>query len=382
MKRQKNIQSISRSSDSSSSTSISNTSSSIEINKTHEISDEAEQGEYSDRKWRILMSDKLGRPFFYNTETKIGQFTIPAEFTSTTAQEQEHPSFEKSLYPCKSQDDTESIPAATEVFDLSTSDSPKKTNDDDFQAVYSKKVKTEKNTTSLLWKEDYLDPMNFSGVHSSENKSRATIDIDRIDNQLGNDDSEESMCITEDICSDKFHNTLTVCNSKEEEMPLDHTQIDSQIGFHEPTLSSNMLNSEGDRDGDGDGGDDGDGDVEDIVTNEKKWACTACTFENNNEVFSCAMCGHPSGLSKLRRSQRDSHVNTGSGSIMHGFSLSQNHGLGSTQTQQTQSSTDLGIFPTPRGNTNILSNRRLSSTPSVISHGSSSKSQQNNRKKR
>ena len=386
MMKQKTIQSISRSSSSSSSgssisgsssrssSSSSSSSGSIEASKTHEISDEAELGEYSDGKWRILMSNKLGRPFFYNSETKIGQFSIPEEFTTTSAQEEEEHTSLVEL-----QDDPESVPTAAKVFDLSTSDSPKNTNDVEFQAVYSKKAKIEKRTSSSIpqedsqnRKEDSQDPINTSGQQSHEKNSRAIIDSDRSNDQQGCVESEEIMCIPEDSCSENFENIMPVCEKTEEEIPFDHTQIDSQIGFYESNLSTTVLNGGGDDDGDGDGD----------VLNEKKWACTACTFENNNEVFSCAMCGHPSGLSKLRRSQRDSHVNTGSGSIMHGFSLSQNHGLGSTQTQQTQSSTDLGIFPTPRGNTNNLSNRRLSSTTSIISHGSSSKSQQNNRKKR
>ena len=29
--------------------------------------------------WRVVMSNKLGKPFFYNTDTKIGQFAIPDE---------------------------------------------------------------------------------------------------------------------------------------------------------------------------------------------------------------------------------------------------------------------------------------------------------------
>lgn len=29
--------------------------------------------------WRVVMSNKLGKPFFYNTVTKIGQFAIPKE---------------------------------------------------------------------------------------------------------------------------------------------------------------------------------------------------------------------------------------------------------------------------------------------------------------
>ena len=45
---------------------------------------ELEPGEYTDGDWRVVMSDKLSRPFFFNTKTGLGSFTVPKEIAEAT----------------------------------------------------------------------------------------------------------------------------------------------------------------------------------------------------------------------------------------------------------------------------------------------------------
>ena len=43
------------------------------------LSDELVPGEYRWGPWRVAFSEKLGRPFFYNTDTDMGTFDVPVE---------------------------------------------------------------------------------------------------------------------------------------------------------------------------------------------------------------------------------------------------------------------------------------------------------------
>lgn len=35
--------------------------------------------------WRMVMSEKLGKVFYYNVKTKIGQFSVPTVFDSASS---------------------------------------------------------------------------------------------------------------------------------------------------------------------------------------------------------------------------------------------------------------------------------------------------------
>lgn len=384
MKRQKDSQLLTASSkcgsgtssnsNSAGSSSSSSSSGSIDVNEDQEISDDTEVGEYSEGYWRILMSERLGRPFFYNTLTKIGQFSIPEEFSFAAAdQEKERQVVVESSDNCKS-DHTDHFPtvAITEVFDLSKFDSSE-TNDDQLRPTSRKKVRIEMENISLVSTEFFFSPEYTSEQTESGFDEKLICENNKPKCNMSDNDSSETVCITEDLDGEDIDDILKDRGVKEEDVPLDHSQPDSNSSSNLATRSiegssgpSNAFDSDGDN----------------TLVSGNSWACTACTFENNNEVFSCTMCGHSSSFSKLRRSQRDNHLNAGSGTINHGFSLTKNYGSGLTQPQtQTLSNKDLGISSTPRSATYVQSNRRPSSTTSVISYGSTIKSQQSKKRR-
>ena len=53
------------------------------------LSDERVPGEYTWGDWRVAFSEKLGRPFFWNQVTNVGQFAIPLELEATMIRLQE-----------------------------------------------------------------------------------------------------------------------------------------------------------------------------------------------------------------------------------------------------------------------------------------------------
>jgi len=56
--------------------------------------------EYIWDKWRVVMSKKVGKPFYYNTLTNIGQFEIPEELISSTLNiNKNYDSYDSSKYP-------------------------------------------------------------------------------------------------------------------------------------------------------------------------------------------------------------------------------------------------------------------------------------------
>ena len=60
----------------------------------------------------------MGKPFFYNNKTKIGQFLIPEEFSTAALQ------LEEEKYKRNQTDKMEISMSCPEIFDLSNSDTP------------------------------------------------------------------------------------------------------------------------------------------------------------------------------------------------------------------------------------------------------------------
>lgn len=57
--------------------------------------------EYTSNHWRVVMSEKVGKPFFYNTNTNIGQFEIPTDFelNETSISNNNHSQNDKKYQP-------------------------------------------------------------------------------------------------------------------------------------------------------------------------------------------------------------------------------------------------------------------------------------------
>ena len=375
-----------------------------------EISDEAEPGEYSYSGWRVIMSDEAGRPFYYNTKTQIGQFATPDEFSAEALEalealegeskeedeereekegKEENQLLTSSYKKIKSHHDSNAISSPiivnTEVLDLSLYDSPQK-------------IETKTEERNGKRNEKFIESQIGAGDDSiSELKSSSQIVFKDVDSSDSVSDSLVEFSEGSEGSEVKFLGILgsqgslvqdleKTCNGEEdkrsaegEDTALDRTQIDcdrtqmqsqssndiydldstEERSDPRAAIGDNMNNSHHNRETDDD----------------SKWNCTMCTYQNSADDSACYVC--KLGM-KRRRSQRDGQtaVNTGSGTIMHGFAL--------TQQSQPQSYSDVGAAGPSNGATarlpaSALSNRRLSLSTSIINLGVNSNGRSNNR---
>ena len=311
---------------------------------------EPEPGEYTDGDWRIIMSDKLSRPFFFNTKTGVGSFAVPKEIAEATdaaessavraPQEEEvcislcesankgkrkrSPSIDilshednalsQTLVKSGSSGDNIEIPNAIKIDDTGTA------------AAVRNLIFVTEGETPVVAKS--FDRSNH--VVSDIKKSQGTPTIEILDDDDDDDDNKDEdkdgdnnvkkiekgaeRLHAPDLIENGDQNTMNVHNLDKHGIvesayqSTDSTQLDITQSNEKISNGSSSKNNQ--------------------IESNISWSCSQCTFENKSSAFTCCMCGMHSG--RQRRSLRDSQ-NT----IMQGFAL--------TQSQQTNYSAD--VFP-------------------------------------
>ena len=120
--------------------------------------------EYSWDKWRVVMSDKVGKPFFYNTVTNVGQFEVPKELESSNVNvsqdDNKYPVLSSTLV-CEVDDDDNDSNDNNAI-----SGSSKKTENDTYQSNYTQLL----NSTMVNTADDieHDDEMSFEKSGTSE----------------------------------------------------------------------------------------------------------------------------------------------------------------------------------------------------------------------
>ena len=339
----------------------------------------------------------MGKPFFYNNKTKIGQFLIPEEFSTAALQ------LEEEKYKRNQTDKMEISMSCPEIFDLSNSDTPEvevevgiSCSQKSSQSSSRKKrkelkeeeVKKEVNEEVNEELKEEINAVDDTCGRKYPVKSDNCIDSNIIiegsaverDINKDNDEDREST-IEREVLNDEKHEkentavreilTVTSVISGGEPM-IDKTQIDSQTGNIDSYPESNDVTEIVD------------GTSDDSNTGTNTWACVGCTYTNSSELYLCEMCGTASGHSKLRRSQRDGPSGGRDGSIMHSFSLTQAQTQTQTQSQamseQSQSNFDSNESTGVRLANYPSTQRRMSSSTTVVNYGAS-KSQSNKRRR-
>lgn len=309
---------------------------------------EPEPGEYTDGDWRIIMSDKLSRPFFFNTKTGLGSFAVPkeiagandaAEVGAVSASQKEvcislcesvnngkrkrSPSIDilvhedhalsQTLLKSGSTGDSFEIPNAIKIDDTGTA-----------AAVRNLIFVTEGETPVVAKSFDRSNHVVSDIKKSQDTPTIEILDDDDDDDKDDDEDVDKKVKKVEkgteglhapDLTKKGDHDTINVSNSDKHGVvesayqSTDSTQLDINQSNEKISNGSSSRNSL-------------------MESNISHWSCSQCTFENKSSAFTCCMCGMHSG--RQRRSLRDSQ-NT----IMQGFAL--------TQSQQSNYSTD--VFP-------------------------------------
>jgi hypothetical protein len=361
--------------------------------KPNEISEDLEPGEYTDGVWRIVMSDKLGRPFFYNTSTKVGQFIIPEELTEAGL---------KAACAERGDLDARNSPSAviSEVMDLCASDASE-------VEVAGSSSRTQLRRESKRQKSSHL-------LKSHRQKEVGNHEIED-----GIDKGEDFASVSEDgLLHNTSSNVVQILCEKGDE-PQGNKVPDRDSAFKNDANNIFKEWSAEDSDNDDDvgvasnqegrrlceeaGSSGMKSDVDDVCVDvanaveEKdsswdngisvgqrqpwrdpnKWNCSRCTYENEPNDLSCMMCAQPNSSLQPRRSQRDKDRDSlggqwqgqQSGSIMRGFALA---------LSQQQPSVEKSFGTSSRAGT------RLSSSAAAASHrdASATKSQTINSRRR
>ena len=326
---------------------------------------ELEPGEYTDGDWRVIMSDKLARPFFFNTKTGLGSFSVPPEIVERTDSVEvvtKHASLQDVCISLCDSVNSGKRKRSSSVDILAPESSSSSPLTDTAKGSSSDESRENENVNKVSGSgtaaavrnlvfvtEGEALPVTNSTDHSnlivSETKrtqSTPTIEI------LDGDDEDE---VEKD--ADRLHAPDFIAKDEESAMNVrsqdrggviesvyqstDSTQLDinPSMGKYSNGSSSSSRVS-----------------ISSLVeTNLSSWSCSQCTFENKASVFTCCMCDMPSG--RQRRSQRDSQ-NT----IMQGFAL--------THSQQINVFVDGGPSSSSRQSGNPSQN--LSSSSSSLAN--------------
>ena len=321
---------------------------------------ELEPGEYTDGNWRVLMSDKLSRPFFFNTKTGLGSFAVPPEIAERTdgvkvvatnaSLEDVCISLCDSVNSGKRKRSSSVDLLAPESSSPLTDTAKESSSDGSCENVSVIKI-NDSGTAAAVRNLIFVTEGEAPAVtNSTDHSNHIVSETKKVQNTrtieiLDDDDDEE---IEKD--TDRFHAPDFIEKDEESAMNIhnqdkggvvesvyqstDGTQLDINppIGknFSGSSSSSSRVS------------------ISSLMENNlSSWSCSQCTFENKASVFTCCMCDMPSG--RQRRSQRDSQ-NT----IMQGFAL--------TQSQQFNISADAGPSSSSRQSGNSSQNVSSSSS--------------------
>ena len=312
---------------------------------------EPEPGEYTDGDWRIIMSDKLSRPFFFNTKTGVGSFAVPKEIAETTdaaelgavsaSQEGEVCiSLCESANNGKRKRSTSIDIVSHDDHALSQTVNKSGSSGGSFEIPNAIKIDdtgTAAAVRNLIFVTEGETPVvaksfdRSNHVVSDIKKSQGTPTIEILDDDDDDDDDNKDedkdgdnnvkkiekgteRLHAPDLIENGDQNTINVHNLDKHGIvesayqSTDSTQLDITQSNEKISNGSSSKNNQ--------------------IESNISWSCSQCTFENKSSAFTCCMCGMHSG--RQRRSLRESQ-NT----IMQGFAL--------TQSQQTNYSTD--VFP-------------------------------------
>ena len=312
------------------------------------------------------MSDKLSRPFFFNTKTGLGSFTVPKEIAEATDHSEVGAMNASKEDVCISLCDSENSGKRKRSTSIDIV-LPEGLDDDlnHIEKLNSTEESFEKSNTikiddpgraagvrNLYFVSEGEASAVMNSVHHSKHtvsdikklQDSSTIEILDDDDDDGGVEKDADLSHAPDLIKSYDHHAFNInypdkCDVIESVyQSTDSTQLDIHQSNRNHTIGSSSSRSS-------------DGVLMD--SNLLSWSCAHCTFENMSPVFSCNMCGMPSG--RQRRSQRDSQ-NT----IMQGFAL--------TQSQQNNLSTDAGTSSSSRHCSNLTQNL-LSTSSSVANYG-------------
>jgi hypothetical protein len=148
--------------------------------------------EYTWDNWRVVMSDKVGKPFFYNTVTNIGQFEVPKELESSGVN--------------YSQDDKKyHVLPSTLVCEVDENDaisgSGKKNENDTYQPNYTQVL----DSTMVNTADDIENEISFEKTGSFED-----VEVD------DNNKSDTWSCSSCTFVNDISRAVCEICNKKNE----------------------------------------------------------------------------------------------------------------------------------------------------------------------
>jgi hypothetical protein len=328
---------------------------------------ELEPGEYTDGDWRVIMSDKLARPFFFNTKTGLGSFAVPPEIAERTdgvevvAKNASLQDVCISLCDSVNSGKRKRSSSVDILAPESSSSSPLtdtakgSSSDESCENVNVIKVNglgTAAAVRNLVFvtEGEALAGTNTNGTDNSnlivsETKrvqSNPTIEI------LDDDDEDE---IEKD--TDRLHAPDFIEKDEESAMNIRNQDKGDVIeSVYQSTEGTQLdINPSMGKNSNGSSSSSRVSISSLMESNLSSWSCSQCTFENKASVFTCCMCEMPSG--RQRRSQRDSQ-NT----IMQGFAL--------THSQQFNISADGGPSSSSRLSGNPSQN--LSSSSSSLAN--------------
>jgi hypothetical protein len=332
----------------------SSSSSSSSQSEPVEISSSKEPGEYGWGIWRVIMSDNAGRPFFYNTETKTGQFSIPEELSLDDVDDTKYEDKYNEFNASDDEDENTSNYGENDDFDSSCLTQSRTRS----QSQHSTSKKTKKGPESLSMSNGSSSHLTRQGKNG-KGSNRGY----EISGNVGSDENE-----VYDLTNDDVN-----CERKLKTDDSDDASLDDGDDFEDEGIETEVVRLNG-RVESHQGKQDSD-------TDDNAWTCTNCTYSNSSAIFSCEMCAKASGRQRQGRSQKDISNN---GSIMNAFSNTQTQSTQrnghtswgmSDHTQTTQTTNDISL-----GARNAK--KRLSSSTSILDYGSSKKPNSNHSRRR
>lgn len=335
-----------------------------------DVSTEPMDGEYTDGDWRIVMSERLGRPFFFNEKTQIGQFAIPVELESTALEETSKrlkASNEAIISPQLSMP-RKVLKDDPDVLDLSMSD-PLESDLEGREGgeCVSIGVGTFDSESSICRSGEMTEAASSQGSVKNDMKAPGTSvtyvhcsNGPPLESPFSPSDSvplaasmmpsgnhialELRGCPHEGVCKDvgaegSEKHFLSNCDNNASTTEDADSSEEALLATNEKRALIggiiNLIDSNSSSSGEGFDRPDSDGNVMSVADDsvptrgDVTWTCLQCTFLNSSSTFSCDICG--TNRQSPRRSQRESHLP--SGTIMHGFSLTQTQTQTQTQTR-------------------------------------------------
>jgi hypothetical protein len=324
---------------------------------------ELEPGEYTDGDWRVLMSDKLYRPFFFNTKTGLGSFAVPPEIAeridgvevgATNASEED-----VCISLCDSvnsgkrkRSSSVGILAPESSSSSPLTDTAKESSSDgsrgNVNAIKVNGLGTAAAVRNLVFVTEGEAPAVMD-TNSTDHSNQIVSETKRVQStptiEILDDDDEDEV----EKDTDRFHAPDFIEEDEESAMNI---RSQDKGGVIESVYLSLDINPSMGKTSNSSSSSSSRVSISSLMESSlSSWSCSQCTFENKASVFTCCMCDMPSG--RQRRSQRDSQ-NT----IMQGFAL--------THSQQFSVSADGGQSSSSRQSGNPSQN--LSSSSSSLAN--------------